>query len=43
TSPRVPSDFDNWNAALLQPLDLTIHNFYWFFNEVEFIVNVNFL
>ncbi|GKG10940.1 hypothetical protein Tco_0342340, partial [Tanacetum coccineum] len=22
-SPRVPSDFDNWNAALLQPLDFT--------------------
>ncbi|GJT90458.1 hypothetical protein Tco_1079303, partial [Tanacetum coccineum] len=38
--PRVPTNFENWKAALLQPLDFTIHNFYWFFNKVEFIVNV---
>ncbi|GJS17063.1 hypothetical protein Tco_0411535 [Tanacetum coccineum] len=43
TSPRVPSDFNNWNATLLQLLDFTIHNFYRFFNEVEFIVNVYFI
>ncbi|GKB32711.1 hypothetical protein Tco_0872112 [Tanacetum coccineum] len=28
TSPEVPSNFDDWDAALLQPLDFTIHNFY---------------
>nr|GEW18932.1 putative reverse transcriptase domain-containing protein [Tanacetum cinerariifolium] len=33
TSPRVPSNFDNGNAALLQPLNFTIHNFHWFFDE----------
>ncbi|GJS28264.1 hypothetical protein Tco_0488884 [Tanacetum coccineum] len=35
-------ELENWKAALLQPLDFTIHNFYWFFNKVEFIVNVYF-
>nr|GEX79444.1 ribonuclease H-like domain-containing protein [Tanacetum cinerariifolium] len=43
TSPRVPSDLDNWNAALLQPFDFTMHNFHGFFNEVEFIINVYFI
>ncbi|GKC49113.1 hypothetical protein Tco_1071858 [Tanacetum coccineum] len=28
TSPRVPSNLDNWKAALLQPLDFSIHDFY---------------
>ncbi|GKA82470.1 hypothetical protein Tco_0789218 [Tanacetum coccineum] len=43
TSPSVPSNLDNGDAALLQPLDFTIHNLHWFFNEVKLIVNVYFI
>nr|GEY55728.1 hypothetical protein [Tanacetum cinerariifolium] len=39
TSLGVPSNLNNGDAALLQPLDFTIHDFHWFFNEVEFIIN----
>nr|GEY86072.1 hypothetical protein [Tanacetum cinerariifolium] len=34
-SPRVPSNLDDRNAALLQPLDLSVHDFHWFFNEMK--------
>ncbi|GJT36863.1 hypothetical protein Tco_0936728 [Tanacetum coccineum] len=33
-SPRVPSNRDDRNADLLQPLDISIHNFHGFFNEI---------
>nr|GEW96078.1 putative reverse transcriptase domain-containing protein [Tanacetum cinerariifolium] len=41
TSPRVPSNLDNGNMALLQPLDFTIHNLHGFFNELELIIYVD--
>ncbi|GKD65433.1 hypothetical protein Tco_1307541, partial [Tanacetum coccineum] len=28
TSSEVPSNFNDWNAALLQPLDLSVYNFH---------------
>ncbi|GJZ34314.1 retrovirus-related pol polyprotein from transposon TNT 1-94 [Tanacetum coccineum] len=37
TSPRVLSNLDNENTALLQSLDFTIHNLHWFFNEMKLI------
>nr|GEX27390.1 putative reverse transcriptase domain-containing protein [Tanacetum cinerariifolium] len=43
TSPGVPSNFDDGNAALLYSLDFTIHYLYWFFNEAEFVINVHFI
>nr|GEV39901.1 retrovirus-related Pol polyprotein from transposon TNT 1-94 [Tanacetum cinerariifolium] len=33
TSPRVPSNFDNLDTALLQPFNFMIHDLFWFFNE----------
>ncbi|GKG23290.1 hypothetical protein Tco_0391326, partial [Tanacetum coccineum] len=43
TSPRVLAYLDNWNATLLQTLDLTVHDLDRFFNEVEFVVDLNFI
>nr|GEV40946.1 hypothetical protein [Tanacetum cinerariifolium] len=43
TSFRVPSNLDNENMALLQPLDFTIHDFCWFFNQVKLIINLYFI
>ncbi|GJU20129.1 putative reverse transcriptase domain-containing protein [Tanacetum coccineum] len=41
TSPRVPAYFDNRNKTLLQTLDLTVHNLDRFFDEVQFVVNLD--
>ncbi|GKB82776.1 hypothetical protein Tco_0949671 [Tanacetum coccineum] len=41
TSLGVPAHFDNQNMALLQTLDLTVHNLDGFFDEVQFVVNLD--
>nr|GEY91834.1 hypothetical protein [Tanacetum cinerariifolium] len=43
TPPRVLAYFDNWNTTLLQTLDLTVHDLDRFFNEVQFVVNLDFI
>nr|GFB94221.1 hypothetical protein [Tanacetum cinerariifolium] len=43
TSPGVPAHFDNRNMTLLQTLDLTVHDLDRFFNEVQFVVNLDFI
>ncbi|GJX90485.1 hypothetical protein Tco_0343811, partial [Tanacetum coccineum] len=43
TSPRVPAYLDNRNTALFQMLDLTVHDLVRFFNEVEFVVDLDFI
>nr|GEZ77159.1 hypothetical protein [Tanacetum cinerariifolium] len=43
TSHGVPAHFDNRNTTLLQTLDLTVHNLDGFFNEVQFVVNLDFI
>ncbi|GKC96956.1 hypothetical protein Tco_1162398 [Tanacetum coccineum] len=43
TSLRVPAYLQNRNTALLQTLDLTVHDLDRFFNEVEFIAELDFI
>nr|GEZ09593.1 putative reverse transcriptase domain-containing protein [Tanacetum cinerariifolium] len=43
TSPVVPTHFDDRNTTLLQTLDFTIHDLDGFFNEVQFVVNLDFI
>ncbi|GKE86279.1 hypothetical protein Tco_1560021, partial [Tanacetum coccineum] len=43
TSPRVLVYLDNQNTALLQTSDLTVYDLDGFFNEVEFVVNLDFI
>nr|GFB26307.1 putative reverse transcriptase domain-containing protein [Tanacetum cinerariifolium] len=43
TSLRVPAHLDNRNMTLLQTLNLTVHDLDGFFNEVQFIVNLDFI
>ncbi|GKB03875.1 hypothetical protein Tco_0832018 [Tanacetum coccineum] len=43
TSSRIPAYLDNRNTALLQMLDLTVHDLNRFFNEVEFVVDLDFI
>ncbi|GJT03078.1 hypothetical protein Tco_0824247 [Tanacetum coccineum] len=43
TSPRVPTYLDNQNTTLFQTLDLTVHDLDRFFNEVEFVVDLDFI
>ncbi|GKC25732.1 hypothetical protein Tco_1027882 [Tanacetum coccineum] len=43
TSLRVPAYFDNQNTTLLQTLDLTLHNLDGFFDEVQFVVHLDFI
>ncbi|GKD36571.1 hypothetical protein Tco_1252080 [Tanacetum coccineum] len=43
TSPRVLAYFDNQNTALLQTLDLTVHDLDRFFDEVEFFIDLDFI
>nr|GEZ38667.1 hypothetical protein [Tanacetum cinerariifolium] len=40
TSLRAPSNFDNGDTVLLRPLDITIHDLYWLFNEVKLVINM---
>nr|GEZ02577.1 hypothetical protein [Tanacetum cinerariifolium] len=43
TSLGVPTHLDYRNTTLLQTLDLTIYDFNGFFNEVQFVVNLDFI
>nr|GFC65556.1 hypothetical protein [Tanacetum cinerariifolium] len=43
TSLGVPAHFDNQNMTLLQTVDLTVHDLDGFFNEVQFVVNLDFI
>nr|GEY54898.1 putative reverse transcriptase domain-containing protein [Tanacetum cinerariifolium] len=43
TCPRVPAYRYNSNMALLQTLDLMVHDLNRFFNEVEFVVDLDFI
>nr|GFD09509.1 hypothetical protein [Tanacetum cinerariifolium] len=43
TSPGVPAYFDNRNTTLLQTVDLPVHDLDRFFNEVEFVANLDFI
>ncbi|GJT32911.1 putative reverse transcriptase domain-containing protein [Tanacetum coccineum] len=43
TSSCVPTDFNDMYTALFELLDLAVHNLYGFFDEVEFIVELDFL
>ncbi|GJT07971.1 hypothetical protein Tco_0842433 [Tanacetum coccineum] len=43
TPPRVPAYFDNRNTTLLQTLDLTVYDLDRFFDEVQFVVNLDFI
>ncbi|GKC90248.1 hypothetical protein Tco_1150897, partial [Tanacetum coccineum] len=43
TPPRVLAYFDNQNTTLLQMLDLTVHDLDRFFDEVQFVVNLDFI
>ncbi|GKB28607.1 hypothetical protein Tco_0868008 [Tanacetum coccineum] len=43
TSPRVLAYLDNQNTALLQRFDLTVHDLDVFFDEVKFVVNLDFI
>ncbi|GJY40486.1 hypothetical protein Tco_0427756 [Tanacetum coccineum] len=39
----VPRDFNDWYTASLELLNLAVYNLYGFFNEVEFVVELDFL
>ncbi|GJT36710.1 hypothetical protein Tco_0927129 [Tanacetum coccineum] len=43
TSPRVPAYFDNRNTALLQTLDLTVHDLDRLFDKVQFVIDLDFI
>ncbi|GKD57194.1 hypothetical protein Tco_1290581 [Tanacetum coccineum] len=43
TSPRVPTYLDNRNTALLQTLDLKVHDLDRYFNEVDFVIHLDFI
>ena len=37
----VPADLHNRDTTLLRLLDLTVHDLYWFFHEVEALVDLD--
>ncbi|GJZ93950.1 retrovirus-related pol polyprotein from transposon TNT 1-94 [Tanacetum coccineum] len=41
TSSRVPSNLDNRDVALLQPLELSVHDFHGLFHEVKLIIDLD--
>ncbi|GKG53350.1 hypothetical protein Tco_0552618, partial [Tanacetum coccineum] len=41
TYPGIPSYFNDRDATLLRLLDLLIHDFHWFFNEVKLVMNLD--
>ncbi|GJV00533.1 hypothetical protein Tco_1329803 [Tanacetum coccineum] len=43
TSTCIPTDFNDRYTASLKLLDLTVHYLYGFINEVEFVVELDFL
>ncbi|GKA03250.1 hypothetical protein Tco_0676031 [Tanacetum coccineum] len=40
---RVPAYLDNQNTTLFQTLDLTVHDLDRFFNEVDFVIDLDFI
>ncbi|GJZ17991.1 retrovirus-related pol polyprotein from transposon TNT 1-94 [Tanacetum coccineum] len=42
-SPRVPTNFNNQNPALLEPFHLSIHNLHRFLDKIQFVVELNFI
>ncbi|GJW44080.1 retrovirus-related pol polyprotein from transposon TNT 1-94 [Tanacetum coccineum] len=40
TSPGVPLNLDDWNAALFQLFNLTIYDLYWFLNKMKLVINM---
>nr|GEW77412.1 putative reverse transcriptase domain-containing protein [Tanacetum cinerariifolium] len=40
TSPRVPSNHNDWKMASLQPFDFLIYDFYGFLHKMELIINM---
>ncbi|GJZ36565.1 hypothetical protein Tco_0582756 [Tanacetum coccineum] len=40
TSPRVPLNFDNWDTALLQSFDFSIHDFCGFLDKMKLVINM---
>nr|GEX33771.1 hypothetical protein [Tanacetum cinerariifolium] len=43
TSPRVLAYLHNWNVTLLQTLDHPVHDLDRFFDQVQFVVNLDFV
>ncbi|GKG56072.1 hypothetical protein Tco_0577147, partial [Tanacetum coccineum] len=43
TSPKAPAYLDIWNTTPLQTLNLMVHDFDWFFNRVERVVDLDFI
>nr|GEX03891.1 copia protein [Tanacetum cinerariifolium] len=43
STPRVPTNFNNRNPALLEPFHLSIHNFYRFLDKMQFVIKLNFI
>ncbi|GKF63246.1 hypothetical protein Tco_0186694, partial [Tanacetum coccineum] len=41
-SPGIPSYLDDWDVTLFKLFDLSVYNLYWFLDEMEFIINLNF-
>ncbi|GKC61342.1 hypothetical protein Tco_1088940 [Tanacetum coccineum] len=41
--PGVPTYFNNWDATLLQTFDLAVYDFDKFFDELEFVINLDFI
>ncbi|GJT07720.1 hypothetical protein Tco_0842182 [Tanacetum coccineum] len=39
---RVPSYFDYRDTNLLQLFDFLVHDFYWFFYKIEFVIELKF-
>ncbi|GKF08969.1 hypothetical protein Tco_0043193 [Tanacetum coccineum] len=40
---RVPTNFNDWNPALLKPFRLSIHNLHRFLDKMQFVVELNFI
>nr|GEW70186.1 hypothetical protein [Tanacetum cinerariifolium] len=43
TSLRVPMHFNNWDTYLLQMFDLMVHDFEWFFCEIDLVIDLDFI
>ncbi|GJV13193.1 hypothetical protein Tco_1354734 [Tanacetum coccineum] len=43
TSPRIPAYLNDWDTALLQTFDFTVHDLDGFFNEVELVIDLDFI
>nr|GEW27084.1 putative reverse transcriptase domain-containing protein [Tanacetum cinerariifolium] len=38
---KVPSNLDNWDVALIQPLDLSVYNFHGLFHKVMLVISLD--